>query len=73
MVGFILLWFLNEIIKFYMILFIGLIILSGVFIFNRLIRDFVLFKVKIIDLYIILFVLFIFFNYFLYIDERLDL
>lgn len=56
-----------------MILFIGLIILSGVFIFNRLIRDFVLFKVKIIDLYIILFVLFIFFNYFLYIDERLDL
>ena len=43
------------------------------FIFNRSTRDFVLSKVKTIDLYIILPVSFILFNYFLYIDERLDL
>lgn len=72
-VGFILLWFLNETTKFYMTPLIGLTILSGVFIFNRSTRDFVLSKVKTIDLYIILPVSIILFNYFLYIDERLYL
>ena len=72
-VGFILLWLLNETTKFYMTPLIGLTILSGVFIFNRSTGDFVLSKVKTIDLYIILPVSFILFNYFLYIDERLYL
>ncbi|RED20495.1 sensor domain-containing diguanylate cyclase [Acholeplasma laidlawii] len=71
-VGFVLIWFLNETIRFYMTPMIGIVILSGVFVFSRSISKFSKSDVKPIDLYVILPVSFIIYNYFLYIDEKLN-